>query len=86
MKVDRRAFLSASAAAIAVTHMAPIAKGSVKGANDRVIAAFVGGGGMGRANLSDFMLMKDVSVAAVCDVWEYNRSLVVKMMETQSSG
>ena len=86
MKVDRRAFLSASAAAIAITPIAPIAKGSVKGANDRVIAAFVGVGGMGRANLSDFMLMKDVSVAAVCDVWEHNRSLAAKMTETQSSG
>jgi predicted dehydrogenase len=38
------------------------------GANDRVVLGLIGCGGMGRANLQQFMRSKEVAVAAVCDV------------------
>ncbi|MGQ9730814.1 MAG: Gfo/Idh/MocA family protein [Candidatus Zipacnadales bacterium] len=38
------------------------------GANERLVAGFVGMGGMGNANLSDFLRCPEVKVAAVCDV------------------
>ena len=34
---------------------------------------------MGRSNIRDFIRMDDVSVAAVCDVWEHNRNRAVEM-------
>ena len=37
-------------------------------ANDRVVFGLIGCGGMGRANLQQFMRLKGVEVAAVCDV------------------
>jgi predicted dehydrogenase len=38
------------------------------GANNRVVFGLIGCGGMGRANLQQFMRSKEVEVAAVCDV------------------
>ncbi len=45
---------------------------SPPGANDRIRIGFVGMGGMGRANLRDFLRQPDVEVAALCDVYKPN--------------
>jgi predicted dehydrogenase len=86
MSMNRRSFISSSAAGIMAVPNILRSTAGVKGANDRVVTAFIGVGGMGRANLKDFMLMKDVAVAAVCDVWDHNRDLAVKMTDRQPSG
>lgn len=84
MKIHRRRFISASAAGVLGASAALKSMAAPKGPNDRIVAAFIGVGGMGRANLKDFMLMKELSVAAVCDVWEHNRALAIQMTEQQS--
>ena len=86
MKMNRRNFMSSTAAGIVGVSTTLGSTAAVKGANDRIIVGLIGAGGMGRYNLKDFMGMKDVSVAAVCDVWEHNRNLAVKMTEDQASG
>lgn len=85
MKINRRIFCGSVTGILAASPFLRT-RSEAKGANDRIVTAFVGMGGMGRANLKDFMLMKDISVAAVCDVWEHNRELAAKMTERQSSG
>jgi predicted dehydrogenase len=70
--VNRREFLGTSAA-LAAGFVAPAAlRADDKKAspNDKVTVALIGCGGMGRYNLSDFMRVPEVEVAAVCDVDE----------------
>jgi len=86
MKMNRRSFISSSAAGIVAASTPLKSMAVVGGANDRIVTAFIGVGGQGRFNLKEFMLMKDVSVAAVCDVWEHNRDLAAKLTDGQSSG
>ncbi len=69
-KIERRDFIKttlATAGAGAVLNQAP-ALGQVLGASDRVIIGVIGIGGMGRANLRDFLAQPGVQLAAVCDV------------------
>lgn len=80
MKMNRRTFVSTTAAALAAPSTLKGAR-RVIGPNDRIVAGFIGTGGMGRSNLRDFLLMKDVEVAAVCDVWEHSRAQAVKMTD-----
>jgi len=61
----RRAFLQTAGAALTTS----IFPGSIKGANDRVAAGFIGTGRMGLENLR-FALKHDLQIAAVCDVYE----------------
>src|SRR5262249_32448444 len=63
--VNRRYFLGASAAALA----APLlrAEGKNVAANDKVRVALVGCGGMGIANLSDFMRVPEFEIVGLCD-------------------
>ena len=65
--MNRRTFLGSTAALTAGLAMA---RGDEKkvGANERVNVALVGCGGMGRANLRDFIRLPDFEVAALCDV------------------
>ncbi|MBX3112439.1 MAG: Gfo/Idh/MocA family oxidoreductase [Fimbriimonadaceae bacterium] len=44
------------------------ARPRVMGANDRVVFGLIGCGGMGAANMRNFMTLPEVEVAAVCDV------------------
>jgi predicted dehydrogenase len=55
----------------------------VLGAGDRVVAGFIGVGGMGRANLRDFM-RAGAEVAAVCDVFEPNLYQAVEMTDNRA--
>jgi NADH/NAD ratio-sensing transcriptional regulator Rex len=66
---DRREFLKAAAVA---TSFFP---GRVLGANDRVNAAFIGMGKMGRGNLNSAMRQDNLHVAAVCDIYDRNLNL-----------
>ncbi len=85
MKFNRRNFMVSTASGLAAPALS-IGKGGALGANDRVVCAFVGVGGMGRGNMRDFMRMDDVTVAAVCDVWKHNRDEAVAKTEEQESG
>jgi predicted dehydrogenase len=74
LMVTRRQFLQetgalASAAGLGLALGAPMAARS-QGANDRLVFGLIGCGTMGRENLRHFLQMKDVAVAAVCDVDE----------------
>lgn len=63
--LNRRQFLGASAGALAVPALADEKKPVA--ASDKVRVALVGCGGMGRANLKDFIRLPDFEVTAVCD-------------------
>ncbi|HZT79827.1 MAG TPA: Gfo/Idh/MocA family oxidoreductase [Gemmataceae bacterium] len=67
--VTRRQFLGASAAAAAGLAAAPALADDKKpvSANDKVRVALIGCGGMGRANLRDFIRLDDFVVTALCD-------------------
>src|SRR5438552_10714920 len=64
--MDRRAFLGTSAAFAAGLALADEKK--QVSASEKVTVALVGCGGMGRANLHDFMRVPDFEIAALCDV------------------
>jgi len=55
------------------------ADGQTVAPSDRVSIALVGCGGMGKSNLRNFMRMREVRVAAVCDVWEHNRASAARI-------
>jgi predicted dehydrogenase len=87
MQMSRRSFIADSAlGALGMSATTMSAGSRVLGANERIVAAFIGLGGMGRGNLKDFLLMKDISVAAVCDLWEHNLNQALKMTENQTAG
>lgn len=69
MPTHRREFVKAAGAAAAVGSLIP---GRVLGANDRVNAAFIGMGKMGRANLNIALKQENLQVATVCDIYERN--------------
>lgn len=63
MKLNRRKFLAASAAApLVYSRAAGVA------ANDKLAVGFIGVGTMGRGHLGGFLGRKEVEVVAVCDV------------------
>jgi predicted dehydrogenase len=68
-RLNRRHFLGASAAAAAglAVPLARADEGKKVAANDKVTVALVGCGGMGRADLHDFMRLPDFEIVAVCD-------------------
>src|SRR5262245_51119327 len=63
--INRRHFLGAAAAGLA----APLALAQEKkvAANEKVTVALIGCGGMGRANLRDFIKLPDFEIVALCD-------------------
>jgi predicted dehydrogenase len=63
---ERRDFIRTAGAALTTQ----IFTGAVKGANDRVSAAFIGMGRMGSSNLGIAMKQPNVEVVAVCDVYQ----------------
>jgi predicted dehydrogenase len=62
--------LGAAGAALVAARPAASAASSdqVEGANDHIRIALIGCGGMGRANLRDFLKVKNVRCVALCDV------------------
>jgi predicted dehydrogenase len=67
--LDRREFLGASAA-LAAGLAGPRARADEKkhpSPNEKITVALIGCGGMGRANLADFLRLPDFEVIALCD-------------------
>ena len=75
-KLNRREFLAAVGAAASVPYLIPsdvLAKANRPGANDRIVTAHIGVGGMGGYHLRDMKKRMDngeVKIAAVCDADE----------------
>ena len=84
--MNRRNFISSTAAGMLGVSTSAKSYAAMAGANDRIVMGFIGLGGMGRYNLKDFLQMNDVTVAAVCDVWGLNSGRALKMTESQPSG
>src|ERR1700722_18837997 len=83
MDSNRRDFLKTSTA-VALTSQ--IFTGNVRGANDRVSAAFIGMGKMGRSNLGYAMRQENLNVTAVCDIFDRNLNTAVEMTKKQPGG
>ena len=70
----RRQFLGKTSAALAGAglglSLSPRAFAQAKGANEKIVFALIGCGGMGRANMGQMMSRPGVEMAAVCDVDE----------------
>jgi predicted dehydrogenase len=77
---DRREFLKSTAAALTTSMFT----GQVRGANDRIAAAFIGMGKMGRSNLSFAMRQDNLVPVAVCDVFERNLEWAVRDSKNQA--
>jgi len=71
--MERRKFLELSAKGVIAAGAAPLLWGtnqSWAGANDRVNVAVVGIRGMGHSHIGEYLALKNVNVAALCDVDE----------------
>jgi predicted dehydrogenase len=95
MRIGRRTFVSSAAAGLIGTtglgagghaRSEQTATGRPAAPSDQIVLGFVGVGGMGRANLRDFMRLNDVRVASVCDVWEHNRHLAQRIARDARGG
>lgn len=80
---DRRDFLRTAGAAALTTN---IFTGNLKGANDKVSAAFIGMGRMGQGNLSVAMKQENLAVAAVCDIYKPNLEKATGMAKANFPG
>jgi len=69
-KVSRRAFIKKAATGVAAGVTFLPNKASWAGANERVRVAVMGINGMGKSHISSYMKLKNVEVAALCDVDE----------------
>src|SRR5262245_7015101 len=79
----RRDFLKSAATAAFTTS---IFTGNVKGANDRVSAAFIGVGRMGQGNMNAAMKQDNLQVSTICDVYKPNLEKAVKMTDGKAKG
>jgi predicted dehydrogenase len=80
---NRRDFFKSAATAALTTQ---IFTGNLRGANDKLSAAFIGMGKMGRSNLSAAMRQENVVVSAVCDVFDRNLDMAVAATKGQAKG
>src|SRR5580700_8553105 len=78
---DRREFLKSAGAAALTTSLFT---GKVRGANDKIAAAFIGMGKMGRANLHFAMGQENLVPVAVCDVFQRNLDWAVRDSKNQA--
>src|SRR6202158_4677771 len=77
---DRRDFLKSATAAFTTS----LFTGQIRGANDRIAAAFIGMGKMGRSNLQFAMRQENLVPVAVCDVYERNLEWAVRDSKNQA--
>jgi predicted dehydrogenase len=73
----RRDFLTAATAAFTTN----LFTGNVRGANDKVSAAFIGTGRMGLGNIANAKKQENLVISAVCDVYEPNLEKAAKAAE-----
>src|ERR1700724_4765574 len=78
---NRRDFFRSAAGAALTTS---IFTGNIKGANDKINAAFIGMGKMGRSNLHYAMRQENVVPVAVCDVYQRNLDWAVRDSKNQA--
>src|SRR6202142_2526630 len=78
---DRRDFLKSTAAAALTTSLFT---GKLRGANDKIAAAFIGMGKMGRSNLQIAMRQENLVPVAVCDVFQRNLDWAVRDSKNQA--
>ena len=74
-RIDRREFIKSTAGgaiAAGIAFRPQSSSARIQGANDRIIAGFVGTGRQGEGNLKGFLKHKDVQVAALCDCYAPN--------------
>lgn len=83
MTTDRRDFLRTTGAA---AFTANLFTGNVRGANDRTNLAFIGMGKMGRDNLKYALRQDNVTVSAVCDIYDRNLNWALDLAKAQPSG
>ena len=76
----RRTFVQSAAAALSTQ----IFTGNVRGANDRIAAAFIGMGKMGRDNLRYAMRQPNLEAVAVCDVYSRNLNWAVELSKNKA--
>lgn len=79
MEDTRRDFVKSTVKSAAVALTTQIFTGNVRGANDRISAAFIGMGKMGRDNLRYAMRQPNLEAVAVCDVYDRNLDWAVEM-------
>ena len=79
---SRRALLQAAG----VAYTTNLFTGQSRGANDKVNAAFIGMGRMGRGNLGIALKQDNLHVSAVCDVYQPNLELAGNMTTKQPGG
>jgi len=77
----RREFLKTAGAAALTTSLFT---GKVRGANDKIAAAFIGMGKMGRSNLKFAMKQENLVAVAVCDVYQRNLDWAVRDSNNQA--
>jgi predicted dehydrogenase len=84
MKNNRRTFLKSAGVGALAAGASPTAasQSKVAGANDRIRIGLIGCGGMGNADLRDFLLVKNVELVALCDV---DKSRIEKTQATTAS-
>ena len=83
MQNNRRDFIKVAGAAALTTN---IFTGNLRGANDRVQAAFIGLGRMGQGNLGYAMKQENLAAVAVCDVYQPNLDRAVAITEGKAKG
>ena len=81
----RRFFKTSSLAAISAIAVPKFSGSRVLGANERIACGFIGLGGIGRVNLTDFLKCHDVEVVAICDVWEPNLERASRLTEGKAA-
>ena len=86
-KMTRRDFGRSAAMTVASVALAsgPLAR-NVLGANDRVRVGLIGAGGMGRANLKDFLRTGQVECVAIADPYEPNLNTAIGMTLGKAKG
>src|SRR5258708_25047550 len=82
MDANRREFFKTGAAALTTQ----IFTGNLRGANDRISAAFIGMGKMGRSNLGVAMRQENLVATAVCDIFDRNLNMAVDLSRKQAGG
>ena len=81
MAVSRRSFLTKAAlAAGSAAAVSAASAARVIGANDRIRVGLIGCGGVGRGDLCDFLRLKNIEAAALCDIDESQIAKVNKQV------
>jgi predicted dehydrogenase len=77
-QIHRRTFIS-GAGSVGLGALAARSYGRVLGANDRIRLGIIGSGGRGRSLMTTFNKTQQVEFIAVCDVYEVNQDLGLKL-------